>query len=377
MMDLKISCTFRVLAFSILSLFLAGCGFRYQRAVVPIPQPSQVVEVFYATDRASTETDRVSCKTGQTKLNAPLFGNERAESGRLSLGVYSIQIPARREMGELVGYVRRPICLKGDSHPLYLKGPVPQPGDEFWQAITERLAAAQQKRILVFIHGYDYDFDEAVLWAAQFKQDLQFDGVEILYSWPSFRSHFRYIADRTSAEWSTPHLAEFLEQLADHFRGTEIQLLAHSMGGQALVDALHQIATESAKRPLPKFGEVVLAAPDIDSWILRQRIAPVLPLARRITLYASRKDRALLASGRLHGYPRAGDAEHDLVLIPGIETVDVTFVDRTRLGHNYYIENRAVLTDLFELLRDATPPEKRFGLIKVPTGNGVLWAFRK
>jgi len=374
---LRISRTSRVLVFLIFSLSLAGCGFRYQRTVAPVPQAPQVVEVFYATDRTSADPDRVGCKPGQAKLNAPLFGNERAESGRLSLGVYSIQIPALREMGELVRYVRRPICLKADSHPLYLKGPAPQPGDEFWQAIADRLARAQQKRILIFVHGYNYDFDEAVLWAAQFKQDLQFDGVEILYSWPSFRSHFRYIADRTNAEWSTPHLATFLEELADHFRGTEIQLFAHSMGGQALVAALHQIATESRKRPLPSFGQVVLAAPDIDSWILREQIAPVLPLARRITLYASRKDKALLASGRLHGYPRAGDAEHDLVLIPGIDTIDVTFVDRTRLGHNYYIENRAVLNDLFELLRNATPPGLRFGLEKVNVEGGILWQFRK
>jgi len=377
MTELRISQTFRVLVFSVLSLTFVGCGFRYQRAVAPIPQSPQVVEVFYATDRTRSEPDRASCKPGKTKLSAPLFGNDRAVDGRLKFGVYSIQIPARREMGELLDYVRRPICLKGDSHPLYLKGPTPEPGDEFWQAIANRLAAAQQKRILVFVHGYNYDFDEAVLWAAQFKQDLQFDGVEILYSWPSLRSRFRYVADRTNAEWSTPHLAQFLEELASHFRGTEIQLFAHSMGGEALVDALHQIATESRNKPLPNFGQLVLAAPDIDSWILRERIAPVLPLARRVTLYASRNDKALLAAGRLHGYPRAGDAEHDLVLIPGIDTVDVTFVDRTRVGHNYYIENRAVLTDLFELLRNATPPEKRFGLVKVPTDSGVLWAFRK
>lgn len=361
----------------IVAASLSGCGLRYQRTIAVVPEAPQVVEIFYATDRAVSTPDKVTCKPGQTKLDAPLFRNERAEDARLRLGVYSVQFPTRRRMGELLHYVRRPVCLKSESHPLYLKGPAAQSEAAFWRAVAERLGQAQQKRIVVFVQGYYFDFDEAVLWTAQFKQDLQFDGVQILYSWPSLRGRLRYLADQASAEWSTPHLAQFLEDLAGRFPDVEIQLIAHSMGGQALVDALHDIATRPRSGPVPHFGQIVLAAPDIDSWILRQRMPPVVKLARRITLYASSKDKALLASGRLHAYPRAGDFKHDPVLIPGVDTIDVTYVDRTRIGHNYYLNSRPVLTDLFELLRNATPPEKRFGLVKVSSEAGVLWQFRK
>jgi esterase/lipase superfamily enzyme len=361
----------------VVAVSLTGCGLRFQRAIVPTPQPAQIVEVFYATDRASSTPDSVTCKSGQTKLDAPRFANDRVEDGQLRFGLFSIQIPPERELGKLLRYVRRPICLKADHHPLYLKGPSSQPDEAFWQEVGARAAATGKHRILVFIHGFNFDFDEAVLWTALFKQDLEVEAAMILYSWPSMRSRFRYLADRASAEWSTPHLAGFLEELARRFPGADVHLVAHSMGTQALLDALHQISTRPRNAPLPRFREVVLAAADIDSWILRQRMPRVVPLAERITLYASAKDRALRASGRLHGYPRAGDFGNDPVFIPGVDTIDVTFVDRTRVGHNYYFDNRAVLADLNELLSNATPPEKRYGLVRISTDGGTLWQFRK
>jgi len=360
-----------------LLLGLSACAVRYQRRWNPLPQPPKVFEVFYATDRAVTDPAGITCKNSQTKLDAPLYGNARADDGQLRYGVFPIQVPAERKIGELVRYVRRTICLKGATHKLFLTGPTPQPEEEFWNAIQEKFPAAGPRRILVFVHGYYYDFDEAALWAAQFRQDLEFEGPQVLYSWPSARGRLRYVADRTSVDWSTPHLTAFLKELAARFAGAEIDLVAHSMGSQALFDALRQIAAEPRGASAPRFAQVVLAAPDIDTWILRDRIQPVLPLARRFTFYVSTRDRALGAAARLHGYPRAGDLEFDPALLRGIDIVDVTKVDRSRSGHNYFFDNRAVLTDLAELLRNATPPEKRFGLVRVTTDSGMLWQFRK
>jgi hypothetical protein len=64
-------------------------------------------------------------------------------------------------------------------------------------------------------------------------------------------------------------------------------------------------------------------------------------------------------SQRVHGYPRAGDSWPDLVVVSGIDTIDVSEVDSSLLGHSYYGDNETVLTDLFYLIHEGRPPEKR------------------
>ena len=59
--------------------------------------------------------------------------------------------------------------------------------------------------------------------------------------------------------------------------------------------------------------------------------------ADRVTLYASSSDEALALSKQVHGYPRAGESGDQLVVVPGIDTIDVSAVntgtDRPRLLH--------------------------------------------
>ena len=89
------------------------------------------------------------------------------------------------------------------------------------------------------------------------------------------------------------------------------------------------------------FNQVVLAAPDIDADVFRERIAPaIINQARQVTLYASSNDLALTASRTFNsGDLRAGDTSRGLVVTPGIETIDVSGVDTSLLGHSYYGDN--------------------------------------
>src|SRR6185436_13757359 len=96
------------------------------------------------------------------------------------------------------------------------------------------------------------------------------------------------------------------------------------------------------------FNQVVLAAPDIDATIFKQRIAPaIITKARHITLYASAKDFALFASRHFNsGDPRAGDAGDGLVVVPGVDTIDASAGDCSLLGHLYYADSVPVLFDI-------------------------------
>jgi esterase/lipase superfamily enzyme len=126
------------------------------------------------------------------------------------------------------------------------------------------------------------------------------------------------------------------------------------------------------------FNEVVLTAPDIDAEVFINDIAPaVVKTARRVTLYASSNDEALIISKKVHGYPRAGDSGSQLVVVPGIDTVDVSAVDTSLLGHNYYGDNSSVLTDIFELLNDSKPADQRQWLRAERSGLLKYWVFQQ
>src|SRR5206468_914704 len=159
--------------------------------------------------------------------------------------------------------------------------------------------------------------------------------------------------------WSTPHFKKFLLEIVKESQAKSINLIAHSMGNRALTAALREIELEMRDQAR-LFNQVILAAPDIDADDFRNNIAPAMQrTANRLTLYASTHDEALMASQFLHRGARAGDAGDGLVVIAGIDTIDVTAIDSSLWGHSYYGSSNPVLRDLRMLLSRAIPPRDR------------------
>jgi esterase/lipase superfamily enzyme len=124
----------------------------------------------------------------------------------------------------------------------------------------------------------------------------------------------------------------------------------------------------------PSFTEVILTAPDIDADVFRQVAAAFRRAARRVTLYASERDRALLASHKVHGYPRAGDGGRNIVVVPGIDTIDASALETDFLGHSFFGSNDSVISDLFYVLRGHAP-KGRSRLRPRESPAGSYWAF--
>jgi esterase/lipase superfamily enzyme len=225
--------------------------------------------------------------------------------------------------------------------------------------------------VLLFVHGYDFEFDEAVLWTAELKRYLEIDGPVIVYDWASRGDVLAYREDEQAVERSVPRLEGFLRELRAEMGDVRIDLIAHSIGNRLQLNALQSIAQKHSGPPL--FRNMVLAAPDVASGPFVDQIAGSSKLAQRTTLYVSSSDRALLASQRLHKDLRAG---RDLILVHGVDTVDVSPVDTSRTRHSYYIENRWVLSDIYQLLRDDAPPARRFGLVELKAGSASFWQLR-
>jgi esterase/lipase superfamily enzyme len=233
-----------------------------------------------------------------------------------------------------------------------------------------------QRNVLVFIHGFNVTFEEAVRRTAQIAYDLRFDGVPITYSWPSQGSvkPIDYTTDETNVEWTEPHLRRFLVDLRTAVPAdVQIDLIAHSMGSRALSKVLRALATENVG--LSPFTHVILAAPDIDREVFERDLAPAMvKAAHQTTLYASSKDRALMVSREVHTYARAGQSDPPMVFVPGLDTVDASSVDTDMIGHSYLAEAPALLNDLLLLVRRNLPPAGRH-LSPVPQGDPRYWVF--
>ena len=57
--------------------------------------------------------------------------------------------------------------------------------ESFKAQLASDLTGTQRKEVLIFIHGYDNHFSDAAVTAAMLRQDLNFGGITMFYSWSS------------------------------------------------------------------------------------------------------------------------------------------------------------------------------------------------
>ena len=155
---------------------------------------------------------------------------------------------------------------------------------DFSNALSADIAA-RGGRAMIFIHGYNTAFDDAVYRATQIAHDSNYGGTPVLFSWASGGSSTDYVYDRESASVARDQLEVTLRVLAQS-GARRIDIVAHSMGTWVTMEALRQLAIRGDRDLGGKLGDVVLASPDIDVDVfksqmrqLRQAEEAVLPAA--------------------------------------------------------------------------------------------------
>jgi esterase/lipase superfamily enzyme len=152
----------------------------------------------------------------------------------------------------------------------------------------------------------------------------------------------------------------------------KLDIVAHSMGGRGVVQALTSLACTPP--PAPLIDELILLAPDIDTDLFGHDLPLLKKAANRVTIYVSENDKALALSHEVHGYPRLGEAGEHLAVLEGIDTIDISPAGRRRMsGHIYHIFNPAVVNDLRQLLATGNPPAQRSGLIRAERNGMLYW----
>lgn len=204
-------------------------------------------------------------------------------------------------------------------------------------------SAGADGTVTIFVHGYNYSYQEALFRVAQMGADGKALAAPILFSWPSAAAVSGYVTDRDAALYSRSELDALVKSLSASGKVKRIVLLGHSMGGFLVMEAVRQLKLQHREDIIDKLM-VILAAPDIDVDVFRSQLRDIGKMPTPITLLVSKDDRALSVSSFLGGErPRVGRLDIDdpvvsnAALKEGVRIIDITSVrGEDGLGHDRY-----------------------------------------
>ena len=319
-----------------------------------------VQTVYYATDRNPTGAEEPELA----------FDGTRSPYGALSYGKAEVNIPLSHKRGQIETPWMGLQSLRDAGKHIYI---LQLTGFDEAGFLNElRAVGGGEADLLVYVHGFNVPFSDAIVRAGQVAFDFGFQGAPIVYSWPSDGGVTSYNTDSEDVAWSAKHIETLLTKLKAEFPDRKLHLVAHSMGSRGLLGALRLMAYRDASKPL--FQSVILCAPDFDSELFRDQIAAeVRPLARQWVVYTSDKDLALTASEQINAAPRLGKP---VTYAEGYEIIDATGLEVTPWSlpetHSYYATKQRVLDDMVSVIKGMLPGER--GLKAIEAGGGTAWS---
>lgn len=285
----------------------------------------------------------------------------------------SVAVISRNELGRFPVTPHAFLVVNGEirEDPEVL-GKYDQVASQFRQEINLRMSQTSSNEIHIFIHGFNNSFDWAAVSLAELWHFLGRHGVPLLYSWPAGHGGLLgYFVDRESGEFTIYHLKNLIRLLASFPEVERINLLAHSRGADVAATALRELIIEARAggnnpRELYRIENLILAAPDLDFDIVRQRLMAerVGPAFGQITVYTTKTDKALslsqtLMSGTRFGRIKASDlGEREQAIFKAVK--NVTFIDvhgaKSFIGHSYYLSNPSTSSDIIRTINNGSKP---------------------
>ena len=245
------------------------------------------------------------------------------------------------------------------------------PEDKLWQAFEQAAEDSDENKVVLFVHGYNINFVKGCNRAALFQQTLNQHSRLLLFSWPSDGALVSYTRDEANIEWSQQYLESVIEKLSRIYGPERVDIAAHSLGSRGVFRVLQLISRKDDKKHI---NELVLLAPDIDADVFRSAFPDLKKIAHRISLYSSENDQPLRLSNEVHGSPRLGEAGENLVVLKGMDTIDVSISGGHEMtGHLYHLYNDKVRADLKSLLSDGKAASMRPNLKKLEMNGLPYW----
>ena len=293
-----------IVAAAALALCCCSCSSLRQGTLLPVAQVETTAGTTIIPILAATTRNRIDVTSGE------MFDGARAD--QVSYAAISVSIPpdATRTIGDVQWPNQSPpdprqsfVTVSSD----YLEK------QGFVATLSSTARKAARGKVLVFVHGFNNRFGEAVYRFAQIVHDSGAPAVPVLFSWPSRGSISlrAYQDDLESARNSREALEQLLDTIAANPNVKEVSVLCHSMGCSLTFDALSARAM-SAGRIGAKIKNVLLVAPDVDVNVFRAQMPRMGSARPRFALFLSQDDRALKLSKSIWGgITRLGDVDPD------------------------------------------------------------------
>jgi esterase/lipase superfamily enzyme len=261
-----------------------------------------------------------------------MFGGERA----IGLAFADIAVSIPPDVVRKIGEVQWPASPPGNPAREFVTTRADRMDLKQARAnFDQRLAKTPSRHVLIFVHGYNTRFEEAVYRFAQVTHDAHADVVPVLFTWPSRGRALEYLYDRESANYSRDALEAVLQAVVDDPNVASVSMLSHSLGNFVAVEALRQMAIRHHGLS-SKIKDIMLASPDIDVDVFRRQIAEIEIDDKQppVTLFVSQDDHALGISKLLAGdEPRLGAVDPTAEPYRGIlERAHVHVVDLTTMA---------------------------------------------
>lgn len=346
------------------AVILAGCANRATGVLHPVAVSvpgAKEVSLLVVTTRAPTGID-----------DGVLFGGERGRG--LSLLEIGVSIPPNHKTGE----VEWPESLPPDPSRHFATTRVRHVDrQQAPAAFRARLAATGRKHVLVFVHGFNNRFEDAVYRFAQIVHDSEAAVTPVLFTWPSRGKAVAYVYDRESANFSRDALESVLQALAREPGVSEVSVLAHSMGNWVALEALRQMAIRNGSVPA-KIRNVMLASPDVDIDVAGTQLRGMGARPPKLTLFVSQDDRALAASNLLGGgIARLGAIDPNKEPYrTALERYGVTVLDLTQLreGDRLHHGKFAASPDVVRFIGRRLMDGQQIGGAREGLGDGITQA---
>lgn len=325
--------------------------------------------IWYVTDRATSGSQDGTLTYTTRRDPAMAFGTARIDSG------------AKRPELEGVHEIRRfpatPLPFSQD-HGIILPDPEATrvynaAAADMRSTLARALRRSGQGDILLYVHGFNSLLEQALKTTARLWQATGRKAVPVTYSWPAGNSGlFGYFKDRESGEFSIFHLKETLRVLSDLPGLDRIHIVAHSRGSEVVTTALRELVIEARAagrnpRDSLHIETLILAAPDLDFSIVRQRLIAEHfgPAFGRITVYMNPTDSALglaqtLLTGTRFGrlsFDELGETEREIFRrIQNVHFINVSGVTG-QSSHAYFRDNPEVRADIAQVITNGAPPD--------------------
>lgn len=315
-----------------ITALLSGCGGggRYEHELLKEP-PAEAAsaaiagehQIFVATTRAAA-TDKREMFSG-------------ARSPDLNLVSIDITVPASHK----IGAIERPQGKFSNPGKYFTAKTVTAYDSENFRSALRADLARHGGKALIFIHGFNTRFDDAVYRMTQLVHDAGYQGTPVLFTWASAGRVTDYVYDNNSATIARDQLEATLRTLVSA-GARRVDIVAHSMGNWVTMEALRQLAITHDRDLGGRLGDVLLASPDIDLDVFKSQMARYGKPTHPFVVMLSGDDRALLFSRIIAGnQPRVGDYNNAEELAKlGVVVVNVSAISAgDRLNHSKFADN--------------------------------------